>query len=267
MPGEAAYDAAAPSFDRYRALPDGVAPAIRAAVLSSIGEMRPPRLLDLGAGTGRTGWPFLVADDNYVGVDLSLGMLREFMLRTGASSDNAPRLAQANGEHLPFRDATFDAVLLMQVLSAARDGRRLVAEAGRVLHPDGCLIVGRTVAPDDGVDAEMKQHLAESLRATGIEPYWKKSSDDALNWLTRKACENRTVTAAAWTAERTPRRFLQRHSSGARFSVLPASVKDATMLHLRDWAIARFGSLDTKFAEAFRFELTICHLSQDSRNE
>src|SRR5271168_4903478 len=143
-----AYDTAAPCFDRHRVLPDGVAPAVRTAVLSSISETRQPLLLDLGAGTGRIGWPFVAAGDNYVGVDLSLGMLREFTGR--AEWNGAPaRLVQADGERLPLADASFDAVLLMQVLSAARDWRKLVAEAGRVLRPAGCLIVGRTIAPDN----------------------------------------------------------------------------------------------------------------------
>ena len=45
---------------------------------------RRARLLDLGAGTGRIGRPFVAAGDDYVGVDLSLGMLREFARRAGA---------------------------------------------------------------------------------------------------------------------------------------------------------------------------------------
>src|SRR5208282_2773192 len=115
-------------------------------------HMTRPRLLDIGAGAGRIGWPLVAAGDDYIGVDLSLGMLREFTGR--AEWNGAPaRLVQADGERLPLADASFDAVLLMQVLSAARDWRKLVAEAGRVLRPAGCLIVGRTIAPDNGIDA------------------------------------------------------------------------------------------------------------------
>ena len=94
------------------------------AILGSIGAAR-PRVLDLGAGTGRIGWPFVAAGDDYVGVDLSFGMLREFARRSRESMP-APRLVQADGERLPFRDATFDAVLLIQVFGAARVGARLV---------------------------------------------------------------------------------------------------------------------------------------------
>jgi SAM-dependent methyltransferase len=198
----------------------------------------------------------VAAGDDYIGVDFSLGMLREFMGR--AEWNGAPaRLVQADGERLPFADASFDAVLLMQVLSAARDGRRLIAEAGRMLQPAGCLIFGRTVAPDNGIDAHMRQHLAESLDAGGVHP---RSSEDALSWLAGNAQDSRTVTAAAWAAERTPRAFLERHATGARFSVLPPPVQNIAMLRLREWAVATFGSLDAVSVEPFRFDLMIYRL-------
>src|SRR5436190_22300169 len=124
------YDAVSPSFDRHRALEEGVADAVRVAVLRAIAQCA-PRLLDLGAGTGRVGWPFVHAGDDYVGVDLSFGMLREFVRRTGKSG-RVPRLVQADGERLPFRDATFDAVIMIQVIGAARNWRGLVTDARRV---------------------------------------------------------------------------------------------------------------------------------------
>ena len=67
-----AFDSVAATFERDRALPEGVPGAIRAAVLEA-GDAASPRLLDLGAGTGRIGWPFVEAGDDYVGIDLSLG--------------------------------------------------------------------------------------------------------------------------------------------------------------------------------------------------
>jgi len=104
-------------------LPDGVPERIRSAVLSVAGGRR-PAVLDLGAGTGRIGLPFVAAGDNYTGVDLSFGMLREFPRRA--------RLAQCDGEALPFRDGAFDVVMLISVVGAARGWRRLLAEGRRV---------------------------------------------------------------------------------------------------------------------------------------
>jgi ubiquinone/menaquinone biosynthesis C-methylase UbiE len=163
-----AFDVVAPAFDCYRALPIGVPEAIRAAILSSTSASSRPRLLDLGAGSGRVGWPFVVAGDDYIGVDVSSGMLQEFAQRAAARGEVSPRLVQADGQHLPFRDATFDIVMLIQIFGGLRGWRRLIAEARRVLRPVGALIVGRTIVPPDGLDPRMKQHLAAILDELGI---------------------------------------------------------------------------------------------------
>ena len=76
------FDAVAPTFERYRGLPRGVPEAIRSAILQATRKQPPARVLDLGAGTGRIGKAFVAADDFYVGVDASLGMLQEFLLTT-----------------------------------------------------------------------------------------------------------------------------------------------------------------------------------------
>jgi ubiquinone/menaquinone biosynthesis C-methylase UbiE len=253
-----AFDAGAARFERQRALPPGAATAIHAAVLAGLFATR-PRLLDLGAGTGRIGWPFVAAGDDYVGVDLSIGMLRAFATRPGLRPERGLFLAQADGPHLPFPDASFDAVLMMQVLSAAGDWRSLLAESARVLRHSGSLIVGRTMAPEDGIDARMKQRLDEILEAMGVQPYRKQATDDALAWLSHIAQTRWSVVAASWMTERAPRHFVERHGGGARFSALPAPVRDAALRHVSDWAAGSFGSLDATFSEAFRYELSFFH--------
>lgn len=211
--------------------------------------------MDLGAGTGRIGWCFVTADDDYIGVDLSFGMLHAFATRTDLPPARALLLAQADGLRLPFPAASFDAVLLMQVLSASGDWRALLAETIRVLRVAGSLIVGRTVAPEDGIDARMKQKLDEILAAMGVPPYRQQATDAALAWLSHTAQSSHGVVATSWTAERTPRQFLERHSSGARFSALPVSVRTAALQQASEWATTRFGSLDTVFHESFSYEL------------
>jgi ubiquinone/menaquinone biosynthesis C-methylase UbiE len=250
-----AFDAAAASFDRRRALPDGVPGAIRAAILAAIGAPTQPRLLDLGAGTGRIGWSFVAAGDDYVGVDLSLGMLREFRRRTDATG-RAPRLVQADGQRLPLADETFDAVLLIQVFGGMRGWRRLLAEARRVLRSPGTLITGRTVAPVHGIDEQLKQRLALLLHEMGIQPD-ANPRDDAHRSLELDAQDGNCVVAATWNAKRTARDFLDRHRTGARFSMLPDSVKEEALRKLGAWAEATFGSLDAVVSEQHAFELLV----------
>ena len=217
-----------------------------------------PRLLDVGAGTGRIGWPFVAAGDDYVGVDLSLGMLREFVRRGGADRmGQIPRLVRADGRQLPFADASFDAVMLIQVVGAARSWTQLVAEARRTLRSPGVLAVGQSAMPANGVDEQMKRRLASLLEEMGVPPYHMEARSDMKRWREFIARSDIRIVAAEWNADRTPRGFLSRQTTGARFSTLAESVKEKALRKLSAWAIATFGSLDTVFAERHTFELRI----------
>jgi SAM-dependent methyltransferase len=225
--------------------------AIRAAVLAATG-IPSPCLLDLGAGTGRFGRPFVVAGDDYVGIDLSLGMLREFARQAA----QPPPLAQADGERLPFGDAAFDAVLMIQVFGGMRGWRRVLAEARRVLRPRGALMTGRVVAPVDGLDARLKQRLAELLAERGVASERRNVRDDVERSLGETATR-RTVTAATWSAERTPRRYLDRQRTGARFAALPAATAEEALAAVAAWAGSTYGGLDAVVRETHIFELQI----------
>ena len=251
------YDRLASDFDRQRPLPDGVPEAIRTAVLAALPA--DPAIADIGCGAGRIGWPF--AGDNYCAVDFSFGMLRVFAER---GLPRAPRLVQADGGRLPFPAAVFDGVLLVQVLSGTGHWRNLIAEVQRVLRPGGALFVGQSMAPDDGVDAKMKQHLAEILEELGENPYQRKSKEDAFGWLDRNA--DLTVQHVAhWQMSRTPRHFIERHGTGVRFSALPPPVQTVAMARLTDWAQTHFGTLDTATPEVQIFELRIYRFHQGAK--
>ena len=202
-----AFDAGASSFERFRALPDGVPEAIRSAIYDAVHVPSPPRVLDLGAGTGRIGRIFAQAGDLYFGLDASLGMLQEFRRNTKNGF-----LVQANGEQLPFRDHAFDVVLLMHVLGGARNFQAVIEEARRVCDANGAIVVGRTASPESGIDAQLKRQLKLILEQMGVVGIgrrshianrwrlWKQSAGDIL-----------TLTAISWSVAATSRDFLLRH--------------------------------------------------------
>ncbi len=251
------YDTMAHDFDRHRSLPDGVAEAVRDTVLRAVLPPR-PCVLDLGAGSGQIGRSFVRAGDDYIGADLSLGMLRQF-----ASQVQADSLLQANGALLPFRDATFDAILLMRVLSSVEDWRSLLREVLRVLRTDGVLMIGRVVASDDGIDARLKSRLAAILDEMDIHPYRDKLRGDALAWLAQEMPNPTVLDIASWTELRRPQAFLERHARGARFAVLPLPVRQDAMRRLTEWAVETFGSLEAGFPEQRRLELTMHRLRKE----
>jgi SAM-dependent methyltransferase len=258
------FDPVAPSFDRHRALPDGVAATIRTAILAALGGRARPCVLDLGAGSGRFGWPFVEAGDDYVGVDLSAGMLRVFAGRD--LGGRRPLLIQADGGALPFADGSFDAVLLIAVFADPANGRRLADEARRVLaRPHGALILGRTATPDDGIDERMKERLDMLLDdcMPGRERRRGNGRDAAARYLAARAVAATELTAASWLVTRTPRAFLERHASGARFSRLPHAAREPALQALAAWAQTEFGTLDARFAETHRFEMRLFGFAED----
>lgn len=50
-------------------------------------------------------------------------------------------LLQLDAHHLPFKDNSFDVVMLMEALYYLADSARFVAEAGRILRPGGILYI------------------------------------------------------------------------------------------------------------------------------
>ena len=251
------FDPVAAAFDQHRELPEGVAESVRTAIWSRT-HVSPARILDLGAGTGRFGKVFVAANDLYVGVDSSHGMLREFRNYSANVC-----LILADGQQLPFRDGAFGIVMLMQVLSGLRDWRGLLSEARRVLHPEGAIVVGHTVSPSEGINARLKERLAIILQEMDIawhEP--KKSRGRALAWLETSSVRHEHVCAASWKTNLTPREFLMRRCTGARFAALPAAVQDEALQRLTAWAQNTFDSLDTISTEEHSFELDIFHHSK-----
>lgn len=191
--------------------------------------------------------------DRYVGVDASFPMLAEF-----AGHSRSAALMQADGGALPFPDGVFDLVLLMHVLSSLQNWRNLLGETVRVLKPGGFVAVGHIAGSIAGVDARMKRQLNYILEALGfILRDAKKARQEPLEWLHAGASQRTQVTAASWTAQRTPREFLDRHRTGARFSSLPVKIQEQSMKELSVWAKKAFGSIDNALEEEFSFLLHI----------
>lgn len=252
-PAASSFDSTAATFDHYRSLPDHVLAEIRKTIWVSTGKSGSSRVLDLGAGTGRFGHAFVEGGDSYIGVDISLPMLHEFHERNANAA-----LVQADGARLPFRDASFDLILLMHVLSGVNNWRSLLGETVRVIVPGGFVVVGQTAGSMAGVDARMKRQLNQILGRMGAS--WvdgKKSREQPLEWLHIGATRRMQVTAASWTTQRTPREFLERHRKGARFSTLPPDIQEKTLTDLAAWAEKTFGSIDKVFSEEFSFVLHI----------
>jgi SAM-dependent methyltransferase len=256
------FDPIADRYDRYRSIPSHVRDAFCEAVRDAAGASA--RVLEVGAGTGRIGSAFVAAGDAYVGSDPSRPMLEEFASKFASQSGGPGRLVQADGRALPFADAAFDAVILVSVLGGIHGWRPLLEEASRVLKPSGCLILGERVRPPAGVDALMKDRLAVILSEMGVDAGRPGvGRDEAFARLASEAARADRRAVARWTSKRTPRDFLSRHPTGARFAALPEGVRVEALGRLASWAMGVFPSLETEFQEEDHFEIYIFwHLSR-----
>jgi ubiquinone/menaquinone biosynthesis C-methylase UbiE len=256
-PGTSTYDAIASSFERYRSLPPSVVESIRSAIKSTTRLPDQARVLDLGAGTGRLARSFLTGGDFYVGVDSSLGMLQEFSAKPEFRDSKTSLLAEAEGGQLPFRNAIFDLVLLMQVLNSA-NWRPMLDECLRVLQPGGIVVVGHTKSPESGVDAQLKRQLAAILEAMRVP--WRQPREwrrQALACLEDVCVRHSHREAACWKVTTSAEEFLLRHRTGARFAALPLAVQQESLAKLRGWAETTFGSVNASFEEHHSFGLSI----------
>lgn len=118
------------------------------------------RVLDAGAGESRHAAAF--SRQRYVGVDLAIG----------DSSWNYRRLDSiADLEHLPFRDASFDAALMIVTIEHLKEPASAMAEIGRVMRKGARILV---VAPHQW---EVHQAPHDYFRYTrhGLEYLFEKT--------------------------------------------------------------------------------------------
>lgn len=119
---------AAPVYDRVLGPPD----TRRLARLLRLGEGL--RLLDVGGGTGRVSVHLRSRMDRLVVSDLSRPMLMR-------AAQKGLLAVSASAESLPFPDASFDRILVVDALHHFRHQEAAVAEFSRVLKSGGRLVI------------------------------------------------------------------------------------------------------------------------------
>lgn len=102
----------------------------------------PGRILDLGAGTGRTAIPFsrLALADPLVTLDPSHAMLQQFLSAPEIKSGKILPIVGVSLNELPFDDDTFDHVYSMGVVSHFQDWISVLRPVTRILKLGGHFI-------------------------------------------------------------------------------------------------------------------------------
>jgi ubiquinone/menaquinone biosynthesis C-methylase UbiE len=145
----AMYDLAAGHYDAIKHFDaDWERRFLGEALAGAIGSMPGARVLDIGAGTGRTARALLAASD-FDGLLVCLEPSRR-MLALGRRLTSHPDVAWVRGwaVPLPFPSASFDFVVSLEMLEFTSKPKRTVQEIVRVLRPGGWLLITNRVSRD-----------------------------------------------------------------------------------------------------------------------
>jgi phosphatidylethanolamine/phosphatidyl-N-methylethanolamine N-methyltransferase len=159
---ERIYDAYAKIYDRlFGRVFDGP----RKAAVQWLDARPGERILEVGVGTG-IALPMYGPDPFVVGVDFSLGMLREAQACMEVHGVTNACILRMDAMRMAFPDACFDALMAAYVVTAVPDCRQLMAEMVRVCKPGGRIIIvshlhhrNRLVAFGQRLLSPITQHL------------------------------------------------------------------------------------------------------------
>ena len=193
---------------------------VEAALVEIVAAADPRDLLDIGTGTGRMLEILAPRVEHALGIDQSREML-------SIARVNLERAGLANGRvrrddmyQLALPDASFDAVVMHQVLHYADRPAAAIAEAARVLRPHGILVLV-DFAPH-ALEFLRDEHahrrlgfadgeIAEWCRAAGLDPSPPRQ------------LPGDPLTVVIWTARRRGRGEPATGRGGARGSAVRAA--------------------------------------------
>ncbi|WP_336037233.1 class I SAM-dependent methyltransferase [Halobacterium yunchengense] len=129
MPKVAPFEEHTDRYDEWFEEHDAVYQSELAALRRLLPE--PGYAVEIGVGSARFAAPLGVQ----VGVDPAEGMLER-------ARERGVEVVRGVAEFLPFADGAFDTALIVTTICFVDDVPRTLAEAARVLGPDGTLVVG-----------------------------------------------------------------------------------------------------------------------------
>jgi len=142
-------------------------------------------VLEIGCGTGIVTLGVAPHCQAIWGYDLSPAMIRQAQDKLDRSGLENVTIEVGDGYRLPHKDATFDLVLIPNVLHFLADPGAQMAEAHRLLKPGGTLItVTDCFGEEMGFVTRLKVGLQTLLCSLGMIPYlrnWSRADVRALH--------------------------------------------------------------------------------------
>jgi len=183
---------------------------VETALVDIIAAADPRDLLDIGTGTGRMLEVLAPQVEHALGIDQSREMLAvaRVNLERAGLENGVVRLGDMY--QLPLPDASFDAVVIHQVLHYADRPGAAITEAARVLRPNGVLVL-----------VDFAPHELEFLRTEQAHRRLGFADGEVAEWCGEAGLESPTalpllgdpLTVVIWTARRRLRAAAPRDES------------------------------------------------------
>ena len=188
----------APHWDRIRSLYIDER-EVEAALIELLPAEGLRDLLDIGTGTGRILEVMAPRVGQALGLDLSREMLAVARVNLERAGVDNCTIRQGDMYQLPLPGASFDAVVIHQVLHYADRPERALAEAARVLRPGGRLVV-----------VDFAPHELEFLRAEHAHRRLGFADAEIMGWCREAGLEPAApvclagdpLTVSLWLARR-----------------------------------------------------------------
>lgn len=244
------FDGQAGFFDRRTGLPEDCCRAVAGKILELGGARADGLVVEVGCGTGQIG-QWVEAPGRYVGLDLSMGMLREFRRRLGERAGRFPLVQADANATWPFADGSAGVIFSSRAIHLL-EHERVASEVFRLASPAGAtLILGRVERTRGSVRERMAQEMNERLRRRGLEGRrGGRRNRKLFESCARLGAEIlEPVPVATWGVTASPRQSLDswRSLTGLGGIPVPARTRAEVLGELEVWAAAEFGGLDEEF--------------------
>jgi len=231
-------------------LPPAFCEQIARAVLQAGGVQSGDLVVEIGPGTGQIG-VFLSRSVDYIGLDLSAGMLDEFRRRLpGRELLNALLVRADAGRQWPLADSSARLIFSSRALHLLPIDH-IVSEVFRIAIPGGAsLIIGRVERDRTSIRARMAREMMQRLRLRGFEAHQGEHQTKELT----EACRLRgaqvlePVAVAKWLVSTAPRQSIEswRLLKGLGGVPVPRPIRDRILNELEVWADQNLGGLDAR---------------------
>ncbi|MEM8719857.1 MAG: class I SAM-dependent methyltransferase [Cyanobacteria bacterium P01_G01_bin.39] len=242
------FDDQAKTFETRTGLSELTCQAIVKTALELAEIKANSQVVEVGAGTGQIGQWFASKSVQYLGFDLSEGMLEQFQQHLNGQGDNT-KLVQADANQpWPVVDGNANLIFSSRTLHLL-NLEHVVNECWRVAQPQGAtLLMGSVQREKNGVKNQMRKQMQTLLAQETLQGRQKnKLISKVIELFTKDgANEIEPVEVSRWKVVSTPRQSLESWRGKANLAgiELDEEIKRNVLNRLQAWAEAKFGNLD-----------------------